>query len=164
MLPEAARTLALVVEVHAGDPWHGFSTRRILQGITAPQAAAHPAGRAHSIWEIVLHMTAWTREVAARLTGREPGDPPEGDWPPVGDTSAAHWEAALTALDDAQQLLGEVATQVADDRWNRPVGGARDPALGTGKTCRETLEGLAIHHAYHAGQIALLKSALAGQA
>lgn len=162
MLPAAARALALVMDVHAGDPWHAFSTRKILRDVSARQAAAHPPGQAHSIWQIILHMTAWTHEVAARLAGGKPGDPAEGDWPRVGGTSDAEWRAALAALDTAQQELSAAAARVADATWDEPVGGVRDPALGTGKSYLETLEGLALHHAYHAGQISLLLRVMVG--
>ena len=40
--------------------------------------------------------------------------------------------------------------------------GAREAALGTGKTRLETLEGLAVHHGYHPGQLSLLKRLTAG--
>jgi uncharacterized damage-inducible protein DinB len=36
----------------------------------------------------------------------------------------------------------------------------RDPALGTGVTHRAMLNGLVQHHAYHTGQIMLLRKAL----
>jgi uncharacterized damage-inducible protein DinB len=156
MHPDAARTLALVHEVHGSYPWHSFSTQKILDGISAAQAAARPGGGAHSIWEIVLHMTAWTHEVASRLSGHEPADPAEGDWPPTGETTDARWRAALAALDASQRDVSEAAAAVPDARWSEPIG-VPDPALGTGKTHLETLEGLALHHAYHGGQIALLK-------
>jgi uncharacterized damage-inducible protein DinB len=163
VLPQPTRALALVHEIHAGDPWHGFSTRRILRGIGSRQAASHPGGGAHSIWEIVLHMTAWTREVASRLRGREPGDPADGDWPPAGEATEAGWQAALAALDAAQQEVSAAAEAVPEGLWHERFG-SRDAALGTGKTRLETLEGLAVHHAYHAGQIALLKRLLGDRA
>jgi uncharacterized damage-inducible protein DinB len=160
MAHQPTRALALVHDVHGGEPWHGYSTRRILDGVTARQAAARPPGGAHSIWEIVLHMTAWTHEVAARLGGREPGDPAEGDWPPVGDATDAGWHAALAALDAAQQELSDAVAAVSESQWDvRP--GSGDPTPGS-KTRLETLEGLAVHHGYHAGQISLLKRLTAG--
>ena len=159
MLSDPSRALALVMDVHGGEPWHSYSTRRILEGVDAAQAATRPGGGAHSIWEIVLHMTAWTHEVAARLRGGEPGEPAEGDFPAVSDTTEAEWLAALAALDAAQQELTEAVEAVPDGRWHERVG-TRNAALGTGKTHLETLEGLAVHHGYHAGQIALLKRIL----
>jgi uncharacterized damage-inducible protein DinB len=156
MIPQAARALALVQDVHGGEPWHGFPTRRILDGITAPQAAARPPGGGHSIWEIVLHMTAWTHEVEARLTGRTPGDPEEGDWPQAGAATDEAWQAAKAALEQAQHSLARTVEQVPDDLWPQRF----DTAI-TVKTRLETLEGLAVHHGYHAGQIAVLKRLVA---
>ena len=107
-------------------------------------------------------MTAWTHEVTARLRGKEPGEPAEGDWPEVGEPTEARWRAARAALDAAQEELAEAVRGVPEAGWNdRP--GQRDPALGTGKTRLETLEGLAVHHGYHAGQVAILKRILAAR-
>ena len=64
-----ASVLKQLNETHAGDPWYGSSRTRVLAGITAHDAAAHPIANGHSIWELVLHMTAWTRETTRRLGG-----------------------------------------------------------------------------------------------
>jgi uncharacterized damage-inducible protein DinB len=160
---DARLALSRVLDVHSGDPWHGFSTHRILQGIAAQQAAAKPADEMHSVWEILLHMTAWTHEVASRLSGGRAGEPEDGDWPAVGEVTEERWLKDLVAFDEAQRALSEAAVRVPDGRWGEPVGGGRDEAIGTGKTHVETLEGLALHHAYHAGQIALLKRWLASR-
>ena len=42
-----------------GESWHGPSVREVLAGVSAEDAAAHPIAGAHSIWEIVLHLTGW---------------------------------------------------------------------------------------------------------
>lgn len=42
-----------------GEAWHGDSLFEILRGVTAAQAAARPITNAHSIWELVLHISAW---------------------------------------------------------------------------------------------------------
>jgi hypothetical protein len=46
-----------------GDPWYGAAIMEVLEGITHQQAAARPIPGAHNIWELVLHMTGWVREV-----------------------------------------------------------------------------------------------------
>src|SRR5262245_24212984 len=48
---------------HAGDPWHGSPVKAILRGVTAAEAASRIVPQAHTIWELVLHMTAWKDEV-----------------------------------------------------------------------------------------------------
>jgi hypothetical protein len=59
----------------SGQPWHGPSLAMLLEGVTARDAAAHPIAGAHSIWELALHLTAWTDEVARRLGGAAPSEP-----------------------------------------------------------------------------------------
>jgi hypothetical protein len=63
----------------------------------------------------------------------------------------------LRGLEDAHRALVDAVAALPDDRWSQPVGDLRDPALGTGTTMGEMIVGLAAHHAYHAGQIALLR-------
>ena len=40
-----------------GESWHGPSVREVLASVSAEDAAAHPIADAHSIWEIVLHLS-----------------------------------------------------------------------------------------------------------
>ncbi|HEV2855742.1 MAG TPA: DinB family protein [Thermoanaerobaculia bacterium] len=145
------------------DPWHGPATAVLLQGVTAEEAAAYPVPGAHSLWEIVLHMTAWHHEVRRRLAGREPDMPEEGDWPEIRETSEASWqrdrarlEASLTELLDALSSLHEEDLE----RMGGSIAERRDPALGTGVTHRAMVNGVVQHNAYHSGQIALLRKAL----
>ena len=81
-------------QVYDGDPWHGSSITAVLAGIDAEMAAQRPIPGAHTIWEIVLHMTAWTREVASRVRGADAKNPPE-DWPaPRFGGGEAAWQSA----------------------------------------------------------------------
>ena len=50
-----------------GEAWHGPSVLKILDGVTAQQAAAHPIPGAHSIWELTLHIAAWENACRRRL-------------------------------------------------------------------------------------------------
>ena len=66
-----------------GDAWHGPSIQELLRDISAEQAASHPIEGAHSIWEIVHHITCWHRVVQRRLRG-EAFDPSDHEnWKPV---------------------------------------------------------------------------------
>jgi uncharacterized damage-inducible protein DinB len=145
---------------HSGDPWYGSSRSKLLDGIDANQAAAHPIPGAHSIWELVLHMAAWTNEVRRRLEGTPPADPLEGDWPPVGPVTREGWIRALASLNRTHTDLRSAIEALAPDRWSEPVGPVRDPALGTGVSVAGMLVGIAQHDAYHTGQVALLRRAL----
>lgn len=138
-----------------GDPWHGDALRSLLDGMTAEQAAARPIAGAHNTWELVLHLTSWTREVARRLRDGVARDPEDGDWPPVhGD-----FGAAVEALGRAQANLLEAVEQLSPTRLDEVMGDARDRPLGAGVTFAVMLLGVAQHLAYHAGQIAILRKA-----
>ena len=137
---------------YRGDAWYGSSVCAVLEGVDSTMAAARPRQGAHSIHEIVLHMTAWTREVTRRLRVGVAEDPEMGDWPEVGG-----WDAALAALDAANDELLTAIRALNPAQLDDRVGDARDRALGSGVSRYVMLHGLVQHHAYHAGQIAMLK-------
>jgi uncharacterized damage-inducible protein DinB len=145
----------------SGDAWHGPALAELLVGISARDAAARPVPGAHSIWELVLHLTGWAREVTRRLQGGTPGLPPEGDWPAVVAVTEPAWDTARADLVAAHDRLMEEVTRLPDGALDQRVGQSRDQPLATGVTVRQTLHGVAQHDAYHGGQIALLKKALA---
>lgn len=159
---EATNIVDLIERVMTGDPWHGPSVERVLDGVTYEQAATRPPGGAHSIWELVLHMTGWTREVTARLGGRAAQDPEAGDWPHVTDVTAARWRADQAALFAAHRDLVTVVHGLDANALARPVVDFRISSLGTGLSQYVTLHGLIHHTVYHSGQIAMVKRMLSG--
>jgi uncharacterized damage-inducible protein DinB len=143
---------------HSGDPWHGPSRASLLADVTADEARRRPASAVHSIWELVLHMTAWTREVRRRLHGRQAAEPEMGDWPALPTTpDEGAWRTAVAALDEAHVALRDTVRGLEASRLATPVGDQRNAALGTGVTLAQTINGLVQHDAYHSGQIAVVK-------
>ena len=148
---------------HAGDPWHGSSRAMLVADVTADEARRRPAPDVHSIWELVLHMTAWTREVTRRLQGRTASEPEMGDWPALPEMpDEPAWRAALAALDQAHVAMRDVVRALDASRLAARVADERNPALGTGVTFAQTINGLVQHDAYHSGQIAVVKKLLRG--
>lgn len=140
-----------------GDAWHGPALGELTQGLSAAQAHRHHLAEAHSIWELVLHCTAWVREVSRRLGGTEPAAPLEGDWPEVGEASEVAWEAARQALKEGIHGLARAVREMDPALLDRTVGEGRDAPLGTGTTFYVMLHGVVQHNLYHAGQVALLR-------
>ena len=140
-----------------GDPWHGPCLEDLLKGVNAQVAANRPPGATHSIWELVLHMTGWKREVAQRLGGKEASDPAAGDWPAAGEPDEARWRAVQADLGRAQKELIAAIEALPERRLHEPVKDFRNSALGTGMTAYQTISGLIQHDVYHAGQIAMLR-------
>lgn len=154
---EPARIVDELSRAIDGDPWHGNSVSSILRDLTASIAAGKPHDRVHSIWEIVRHMAAWTHEVARRLDGHSPGEPQEGDWPAPNGTTEDDWTRDVTGLLDAHRFLLQKVSALSDGDLDEAPAEARDRASGSGLSRYVLLHGLAQHHVYHAGQIALLK-------
>jgi uncharacterized damage-inducible protein DinB len=145
---------------YQGDAWHGPSVRAALDGVDVRMATTRYVPSAHTICELVLHMTAWTREVARRVRLGIAQEPEAGDWPAGSPANDTEWNAILGALDaangDVLEAIAHLNEMVLDER----IGDARDRALGSGVTRYVMLHGLVQHHAYHAGQISLLKKAI----
>jgi uncharacterized damage-inducible protein DinB len=135
-----------------GDAWHGPSVRALIADVTATTAASHPITGAHSIWELVHHMTAWA-VIARRRLGGEIVDPtPAEDWPPVDTTTAAAWATATQALERSHADLRRAVLALGD-------GHLEDRTPGKPHSLYVLLHGVVQHTAYHAGQVAVLRRA-----
>ncbi|UOQ53300.1 DinB family protein [Hymenobacter cellulosivorans] len=161
-MTEADRITDQLQRAFDGAAWSGPPLLITLHHLTASQAAAHPIAQAHSIWEIVLHLTAWIRTVQQRVeTRRVTPLTHDQDWP--AQPSALNeelWENSLHHLRTAhQQLLGTVAV-LTDADLNAAVGEEPGVEPGTAHSVYVLLHGVAQHNLYHAGQIALLRKAL----
>ena len=159
-MSEITRILDQLEREHEGDPWHGSPLVALLDGVTADQAARKPIPGGHSIWELVLHMAGWKLETARRVGGAPAGEPPDGDWPEVGDPTPARWVEAKARLNDAHLALLAAVRELPESRLFEPTNDPRNRPLGTGVSYYVLLHGVVQHDVYHSGQIAALKYAL----
>jgi len=150
-MSEIHRILDQLDRAFEGDAWHGPSVKELLKGVTSRQAAAKPVPGGHSIWEIVLHVSA-EQDVARQRLGGEvvPDLPPELDWPPILDTSDPAWRRANENLVQTKQKLRDSISQLSDQRLSEIV-------PGKNYSVYVILHGVIQHDLYHAGQIAILK-------
>lgn len=155
-MTEIERIVRELAEGHGGNPWHGPSRASVLADITADEAARRPSAHGHSIWALVLHMRAWTREVARRLREGSPREPEEGDFPTPPPATDAAWRETLNGLDAAHRDLLAAVRAATPARLDERMEGT-DASVGGGVSYRVMLHGLAQHDAYHTGQVAMLK-------
>ncbi len=144
-----------LARAHDGDAWYGDPTMKVLRGINAGQASRRPVPRAHSIWEIVLHVAAWQTFVARALEGEPMPSwelPDEENWPPVKDTGEAAWREALASVGDGNRRVREALRRLGDDDLDKTVANRE-------YSFYFMLHGVVQHIGYHAGQISLLKKA-----
>ena len=152
---ETARIIDELRRAFDGEPWHGDSLFKILEGVDAAKAAKRPLGNAHSIWELVLHIAAWESVVRRRMTGVAVKLSATKNFPRVDDNSPAAWQRALTHARETREELIAAVKAFPEASLRKPVPGKQ--AEGAHYTFSFMLHGLAQHAAYHAGQIALLK-------
>jgi uncharacterized damage-inducible protein DinB len=150
---ETKRIAAQLRRSYEGQAWHGPALRELLEGVTAEHAAAKPVPGAHSIWEVVHHIEAWERMALTTLRGGSyesmTGD---ADWPPVRETTAEAWQAAVERLQATTSKLAETLRQMDVAKLDEMVAGKEFSYY-------VLLHGVVHHNLYHAGQIALLKKA-----
>jgi heme-degrading monooxygenase HmoA len=149
---EAARLADELRRIWGGDAWHGPSLTELLDGVSPAHAAARPIPGGHSIWELVLHDTAWTNVFRARLEGTATEEPHEGDFPVPAEPSAKAWEEARSGHRAAHERLAEVVAGLGPDSLEGKVPG-RD------FSARFQVHSAIRHTVYHSGQIGLLKKA-----
>lgn len=139
-----------------GPMWHGDAINQLLSGVSASDAARRPVPGAHTIWELVLHMTAWANIARKRLSFRRQPEPTTAeDWPPHNNgQSIEAWSDAQMRLSEAYESLAQCAEEL-----DRAALDAQIP--GHDYSARILLMGVVEHGAYHGGQIGLLKRALA---
>ncbi len=154
---EIERIVDQLEREHSGDPWHGSPLASILHDVTWQQAASKFLPGAHSIWELVLHVTGWKNEVRRRLSGAPAGEPDHGDWPAVAETSPERWVEAVENLNLAHRLLVSAVKDFPEADLYVPTNDQRNRELGVGVTYYELLHGVVQHDVYHSGQIAILK-------
>jgi hypothetical protein len=82
-MSEIARIARLLKQTFEGNPYYGPSVLEALGGVDAEVAAGKPTWSAHSIWDLVTHLTAelvYARTILEGnpgpwMTGKRPGLP-----------------------------------------------------------------------------------------
>lgn len=152
-MSETGRIWDLLQRAYEGNVWHGPALRELVESVTAEQAAARPIPNARTIWELVLHITAYEEIVRLRMEGHPIAELPEElSWPDAGETSTAAWRATTEHFESAHRRLRKALSEFRDCRLNDVVPGRDYPFY-------LMLYGVIQHNLYHAGQIVQLMQA-----
>ncbi len=155
-MSEIDRILDQMDRAFSGDAWHGPPLKSLIDSLRTEDASKHAVQDAHSIWEIVQHITAWNTIVRRELSGEALSITPEQDWPPVTELSEAAWQGAVGNLVEAHSRLRATVRGLPDEQLDEK------PSKRTDNSRYVMLHGVVQHDLYHAGQIAVLKKALGG--
>ena len=149
-MSEIERIAGLLAETFEGEPYYGPSVLGTLENVTADVAARKPRWSAHSIWDLVAHLTAELGYARDVLEGRAgPWIEGETTWPAVTDLSEAAWDRAVRDLGKANRALVQAVKRLDDAVLDRKPIRVRGPFY-------VMLHGTLQHSVYHAGQISLL--------
>lgn len=150
-MTEIGRIASLYELVFDGAPYYGPSTQTALQGVTAEMARQKPAWSAHSIWDLVNHLTA-ELQYALAVLHQTAGPWIEGKttWRTPTDFSEAAWQQALADLTQANRQLIEVIQQLDDVILDQQPRRVRGPYY-------LMLHGTLQHTIFHTGEISLLR-------
>lgn len=147
--------LATTIQPRRGQAWHGGPTPvGALRGVTEVAARWRPAPGRHTIWELALHAAYWKYAIRRRLLDADiphfPRSP--ANWPAMPEPASARaWAADKGLLADEHQLLLETIEDFPARLLSRHAGGRKRWSFG------DLIIGIAMHDAYHAGQIQLMK-------
>jgi hypothetical protein len=149
-MSETERIARLLEQTFEGKAYYGPSVLEALEGVTAEIALRKPRWSAHSIWELVTHLTAelnYAHDVIAGTAGQWVEG--ETTWPAVTETSDAAWHMAIQDLKKANRALVRAVKELDDTILDKQPIRVRGPFY-------LMLHGTMQHSIFHAGQISLL--------
>ncbi len=145
--------LRLLDEGYDKTGWMDVCLRSAIRQVSAKEAAWPPRPGRHSIAEIVLHIAYYKYTTARRITGGKRGSFPlaGSDWfAAPRKLSDTQWKQYLTILADAHQAFRKA---VATAPWSKL--NSKDKHSGVPIS---HITGLAMHDAYHTGQIKTIRA------
>jgi uncharacterized damage-inducible protein DinB len=149
-MSEIDRIVRMLEKTFGKQPWYGPSMNEVLSNVEPGLVAKH-AGAAHSMVELILHMTSWRLFATKRLQGDDTFEvSDEMNFPKAGS-----WEDALAGLKASQAALVDAIKNFPESRLGEIV-----PSKVHKYTYYTLLHGIIQHDVYHLGQIAILKRAL----
>lgn len=150
MQKETDRICQQMKQAFDGPAWHGPSLMEILDGVDATLASARPIPGAHTVWEIVLHLTSTHDVLLRRLHGDATPLTPEEDWPAPPKPSESAWRSALDGLRNRDRELRTAIAGFPDERLDEQL-------MPGGTSAYNNFHGHVQHNLYHAAQIGFLK-------
>lgn len=147
---EIERIVLLLEQSFEGTAYYGPSLLEALEGVTEGIALLKPPWSAHSIWELVRHVTAelnYAGDVIAGTAG--PWVEGKTTWPAVTLTTDAAWQETIRDLKQANRALIRTVRELDDDILEENPIRVKGPFY-------LMLHGTIQHNVFHAGQISLL--------
>ncbi|MBI2428551.1 MAG: DinB family protein [Ignavibacteriales bacterium] len=151
--PNVISLVQLLEEAYHKQAWHGTNLRGSIRGLSLEQVCWRPLSQRHNIWEVMIHCAYWKYTVRRRLTGEKRGSFPlkGSNWfkRPDEKTEFA-WKSDVRLLEETHYHLVETVKGLSPADLGKRTATKKYTHL-------QTIQGIALHDIYHAGQIQLLK-------
>jgi uncharacterized damage-inducible protein DinB len=149
---EVDRICQQMKQAFEGGAWHGPAVLEIIDAVNAPTAAAKPIAGAHSVWELVLHLSGTQTLLLRRIRGDATELTPQEDWPPVSEATEDAWRATVDAFTRREEELRRAVGGFPDQKLDEPL-------VPGGSSAYNNFHGHVQHLLFHAAQMSLLKKA-----
>ena len=126
-------------------------TKHVFTGLDWQVAGLRPHGVAHSVYQILEHMSYWQDWVLQWLAGERPAVPSHAtaSWPTdAGPINQQEWEAAVRRFRRGLRKLEHACRGAKLSPWQGR------------KSHVDMLQIIGSHNSYHAGQVAFLRQLL----
>jgi uncharacterized damage-inducible protein DinB len=127
----------------------------VLKGLSAKQAAAPAAGSgAHSIWEILYHVTYWNDRWLQRYNGKESPEPRDNDetfLPGIAEQDEPQWRALVERYSSVMKAWRTIIREADEAALAAPA------QKGPEASWHSVLSDMILHTAHHGGQIVTLR-------
>ena len=156
---ELLRIIDLLNTTYEGEEaWHGPSLAEVMRDVTPELAGMRISPNTHSIAELLFHMTSWRIFCVKKMQGDAEFDilTPEKNFGQLPEKiDDFEWEALQMELSLSQEELVNELDKRDEDEFLEEIVPGRD------YTYYDLLHGIINHDIYHAGQVQILKKALA---
>ena len=124
---------------------------KVLQGLTAEQAAWHNESSNHSIIQLVQHLIYWNERYLLRFTEKPVPPAIESEVDPTFDVSTGDWDETKKKLFEVLNDLRISLNEANEDKLqSSPFEDSSDPWYSV-------FANINIHNAYHLGQIVCIR-------
>ena len=136
---------------HDKDGWF-VCMHSALGGLTTRQASTPAPGSAHSIWQILEHVTFWNDRYLRRFHGKtvEPVNDNDSTFR-VNASGDEAWAAARARFDEVMESWKSTLQGMDDSKLDAPV------APDSKETWGSKLANMILHAGHHIGQIVTLR-------
>lgn len=153
---ELTVVLDLIDQAFDHEAWHGTNLRGSIRGLKLEQVVWRPAAGKNNIWELVIHAAYWKYIVRRRLLNDHSIEfPLKGsnfiDRPSPGFDDKKAWDKDVKMLVEMHRLLREHIAAMKPKQLF-----VKQDHMDAHNLY--SINGIAAHDLYHAGQIQLIKT------